>query len=486
MNRPHLCSRRHFLHANGFGLGSLALASLLQQDGLLAAPVKPERRWPGALRSDAEAAALRAEGEGDDLALHDGRAVADGPLRSEADAHEVRRAEVPRRDQIRQPRAGLGEGASARRGSLRSTASAAWSSANCCRTSARSSMTSRSSARCTSGVNNHAQGLYAMNAGRITAGRPALGLVAHLWPRQRDARNCPPTSCSRIPAACRRSRASTSPTAGCPSLFQGTLVRPTEPRILNLDPPPALAGAPQERQLDAARRLQRRAPRRASRRTRSRRRASPATNSPRTCRPRRRRRSTFPTSPSTSRNSTASTIRRRATTPRAASSRGGSSSAACALCRCSIPGQSWDQHGSLITALPTNCVATDQPSAALVNDLKQRGLLDTHRRPLGRRNGPPAGPAKRRRPREVGPRSQHLRLLACGSPAAASSAATSTARPTNSATRPSRTIVHHYDYHATLLHSSASTTRSSPTSATASPPRLTDGQPARVVGELLA
>src|SRR5471032_2094356 len=36
-----LCSRRHFLHANGFGLGSLALAWLLKQDGLLAAPVKP-------------------------------------------------------------------------------------------------------------------------------------------------------------------------------------------------------------------------------------------------------------------------------------------------------------------------------------------------------------------------------------------------------------------------------------------------------------
>ena len=34
-----------------------------------------------------------------------------------------------------------------------------------------------------------------------------------------------------------------------PALFQGTLVRPTEPRILNLDPPASLAGAPQERQL---------------------------------------------------------------------------------------------------------------------------------------------------------------------------------------------------------------------------------------------
>ena len=37
----HLCSRRHFLQANSFGLGSLALAWLLKQDHLLGAPVKP-------------------------------------------------------------------------------------------------------------------------------------------------------------------------------------------------------------------------------------------------------------------------------------------------------------------------------------------------------------------------------------------------------------------------------------------------------------
>ena len=29
-----------------------------------------------------------------------------------------------------------------------------------------------------------------------------------------------------------------------PALYQGTLIRPTEPRILNLDPPPSLAGSP--------------------------------------------------------------------------------------------------------------------------------------------------------------------------------------------------------------------------------------------------
>ncbi len=36
----------------------------------------------------------------------------------------------------------------------------------------------------------------------------------------------------------------------------------------------------------------------------------------------------------------------------------------------------WDQHNSLQTHLPNQCRDTDQPTAALVKDLKQRGLLD--------------------------------------------------------------------------------------------------------------
>ena len=38
--------------------------------------------------------------------------------------------------------------------------------------------------------------------------------------------------------------------------------------------------------------------------------------------------------------------------------------------------ESWDQHGNLVGGLKKNCEETDKPSAALVRDLKQRGLLD--------------------------------------------------------------------------------------------------------------
>jgi len=38
--------------------------------------------------------------------------------------------------------------------------------------------------------------------------------------------------------------------------------------------------------------------------------------------------------------------------------------------------QGWDQHGNLPTAITNQCKATDQPSAALLRDLKQRGMLE--------------------------------------------------------------------------------------------------------------
>jgi hypothetical protein len=38
--------------------------------------------------------------------------------------------------------------------------------------------------------------------------------------------------------------------------------------------------------------------------------------------------------------------------------------------------EAWDQHGGLVGDLKKNCLNTDRPCAALIRDLKQRGLLD--------------------------------------------------------------------------------------------------------------
>ncbi len=38
--------------------------------------------------------------------------------------------------------------------------------------------------------------------------------------------------------------------------------------------------------------------------------------------------------------------------------------------------EAWDQHGNLVNGLTNNCRETDQPTAALIADLRQRGLLE--------------------------------------------------------------------------------------------------------------
>ena len=42
-----------------------------------------------------------------------------------------------------------------------------------------------------------------------------------------------------------------------------------------------------------------------------------------------------------------------------------------------LNGQPWDNHSNIRNSLKSTCLRTDQPAAALVKDLKQRGLLDT-------------------------------------------------------------------------------------------------------------
>ena len=41
-----------------------------------------------------------------------------------------------------------------------------------------------------------------------------------------------------------------------------------------------------------------------------------------------------------------------------------------------LTGQAWDNHSRIKTSLPSICRQTDQPVAALIRDLKQRGLLE--------------------------------------------------------------------------------------------------------------
>lgn len=161
-----------------------------------------------------------------------------------------------------------------------------------------------------------------------------------------------------------------------PALYQGTVIRPSEPRILNLDPPPALAGRAQDRQLDLLREfnethlaehpgeldLQARISsyELAAHMQTAAKEALDISNEPDSI-----KHLYGVDDPKTKDYATRCIIARRLI------ERG------VRFVQVLNSGQSWDQHGSLITALPANCIATDKPSAALITDLKQRGLLDS-------------------------------------------------------------------------------------------------------------
>ena len=75
----------------------------------------------------------------------------------------------------------------------------------------------------------------------------------------------------------------------------------------------------------------------------------------------------------------------------------------------------WDSHGEsqagdLRYGLVERCKETDQPIAALIKDLKQRGLLDTHAGRLGRRVRPDADERGAQRLEVAGPRPPPARL----------------------------------------------------------------------------
>jgi hypothetical protein len=227
----------------------------------------------------------------------------------------------------------------------------------------------------TSGVSNHAQGLYAMNAGRVTAGRPALGSwLTYGLGSQTD----------ELPAYMVLSHPSGLPTFSgehytngwLPALYQGTLVRAVEPRILNLDPLPALAGGPQRRQLDWLRKLNEEhlaahpgehdlQARIASYELAAKMQSAAKEALDISGEPAHIRKLYGVDNPITADYATRCIIARRLV------ERG------VRYVQVLNSGQSWDQHGSLVSALPKNCAATDQPSAALILDLKQRGLLDS-------------------------------------------------------------------------------------------------------------
>ena len=160
-----------------------------------------------------------------------------------------------------------------------------------------------------------------------------------------------------------------------PALFQGTVLRPKEPRILNLDAPPHLQGSAQRQNLQFLQSLNRmhasRFPgandleaRIASYELAARMQTAAHEALDVSQETRATHQMYGLDDESTREYGTRCLIARRLV------ERG------VRFVQLFLNGQPWDNHSNLTTALPNVCRKTDKPSAALVKDLKQRGMLD--------------------------------------------------------------------------------------------------------------
>ena len=227
-----------------------------------------------------------------------------------------------------------------------------------------------------SGHNGHEVSIRYINAGiPAVTGRPALGswLTYGLGSESQD-----------LPAYMVLSDPGGHPVDGVlnwsngfmPPLFQGTVLRAQEPRILNLDPPPHLKGSLQAQNLDLLRTLNRRHldlhPGEADLEARIQSYELAA------------RMQTAAKEALDLSQETAETQKlygldhdetkeygTRCLIARRLVERG------VRFVQLFLGGQPWDTHTDIRKGLPAICRRTDQPAAALVTDLKRRGLLDT-------------------------------------------------------------------------------------------------------------
>jgi hypothetical protein len=161
-----------------------------------------------------------------------------------------------------------------------------------------------------------------------------------------------------------------------PPVYQGTVLRPQEPRILNLDPPPDAAGDVQRQNLDLLAELNKRhlatrpgeadlEARIASYELAAQMQLSAKEALDVSREPERVRNMYGLDRPETREYGTRCLIARRLV------ERG------VRFVQLFLGGQPWDTHQNIRAGLPAICKRTDQPAAALVKDLKQRGLLDS-------------------------------------------------------------------------------------------------------------
>jgi hypothetical protein len=224
------------------------------------------------------------------------------------------------------------------------------------------------------GVNNHGQSIDALNNGRPFSGRPSLGswLTYGLGSESRNLPAFVVLTDNGYPVLGAKNWSN----GWLPSLYQGTIVRKKEPRILNLDPPPGLRGIAQEQSLALLSAINREhlekhpgehdLEARISSYELAARMQTAAKDALDITQETEETQKLYGLDEDATRDyGTRCLIARRLV------ERG------VRFVQIFTTTQEWDHHGNIRKALPAACKKTDKPAAALVRDLKQRGLLDT-------------------------------------------------------------------------------------------------------------
>jgi len=336
------------------------------------------------------------------------------------------------------------------------------------------------------GVNNHGQSIYALMNGQIVGGRPTLGSWI-TYGLGSDNQDLPAYVALTDPRGLPVLGVDNFSNGWLPSVYQGTVVRSKEPRILNLDPPMSLKGEAQTRYLNFVQRLNREHAD-----------ARPGETD------------------LEARIQSFELAARMQTAAKEALDISGESEATKKLYgidkpateefgkRCLIArrlvergvrfvsiftgNQTWDHHSSILTSLPKACEQVDQPAAALVLDLKQRGLLDSTivhwggemgRLPVIQNRAGASGRATVGRDHNT----YGFSMWVAGGGFKAGHVHGATDEFGHHAVEK---MVNHYDYHATLLHLFGLDAKKLSYKRNGTEQVLVENPAARVVSELLA
>ena len=470
-------TRRHFLAQQSFGLGSLALAWLLDQDGLLAAPAKPALQQetfdlkprPPARKPRATAMiSMFMQGGPSHVDLFD-------PKPELVKHHLQNYTGDIDYDNVGQASTKLFSGP--------------WKFSKQGECGMELSELLPALGRVAddiclirsmhTGISGHETGISAMNTGRSQRGRPSLGawLAYALGSENQDL---PAYMVLRDPASLPVLGVENWQNAWLPSGCRGTIIRPQEPRIANLEPPADFRGATQQRILSYLQRINREHFERhpgehdlAARIQSYELAARMQVAAKEALDISRETASTHKLygidDPLTRDYGTRCLIGRRLV------ERG------VRFVQVLTGDQHWDHHGGIVRSLPEVCRRTDKPSAALVHDLKQRGLLDTTLVHWGGEIGRlPVIQNEKNIGRDHNGRGFSMWLAGGGTKAGYVHGETDEVGH-----KAVTDVVNHYDYHATLFHLFGLDPQQVTFTRPNGPSSLIDGQPGQVVASIL-